>query len=156
MDDDNVVVVVVIVVVVVVVVIIMMMMMITIFVILLMIIMLMMVMIIIVMMITIVKFKFVSVCAPDGIISLGKANKCIAPSLSSLPKVALKTVPMTCVSAASFLHSSLLQAISAVMFWSVYVQKVPKASKYLCSAKLQTRCDVCCACQSICLFIPSE
>ena len=26
---------------------------------------------------------------------------------------------------------------------------------YLCSAKLQTRCDICCACQSVCPFIPT-
>ena len=56
--------------------------------------------------------------------------------------------------ATSFLHSSFLQAINAVICWPVYVQKVPQASKHLCPAKLQTRCDVCCACQSICSFIP--
>ena len=60
------------------------------------------------------------------------------------------------MSAASFLHSSFLQAISAVMFWPVQVQKVPQASLHPCPAKLQTRCDVCCPCQSICLFIPTD
>ena len=60
------------------------------------------------------------------------------------------------MSAASFLSSSFLQAISAVMLWPIHVQKVPQASELLCGAKLQTRCDICCACQSICPFIPSD
>ena len=57
---------------------------------------------------------------------------------------------------ASFLHSSFLQAINAVMLWPVHVQKVPQASEYPCPAKLQTRCDICFACQSICPFIPTD
>ena len=57
------------------------------------------------------------------------------------------------MSAASFLHSSFLQAINAAMLWPVYAQKIPQASEQLCSAKLQTRCDICCAWQFICLFI---
>ena len=60
------------------------------------------------------------------------------------------------MSAASFLHSSSLQAISAVMLWLVRVEKVPQASEHLCPARLQTRCDTCYACQSICLFIPTD
>ena len=69
-----------------------------------------------------------SVSAQDGIVALGKAHTRSVPSLSSLPKVALETVPIYCLvehrsistleggkSAASFLHSSFLQAISAVM-----------------------------------------
>ena len=52
------------------------------------------------------------------------------------------------MSAASFLHSSFLQAVNAVMLWLVRVEKVPQASEHLCPAKLQTRCDICCACQS--------
>ena len=36
------------------------------------------------------------------------------------------------MSAASFLHSSFLQAISAVMLWPVHVEKVPQASEHLC------------------------
>ena len=60
------------------------------------------------------------------------------------------------MSAASFLHSSFLQAVNAVMFWLVCVEKVPQASEHLCPAKLQTRCDICCACQSICPFIPTD
>ena len=60
------------------------------------------------------------------------------------------------MSGASFLHSSFLQAINAVMLWLVRVQKVPQASEHLCPAKLQTRCDICCACQSICPFIPTD
>ena len=35
------------------------------------------------------------------------------------------------MSAASFLHSSFLQAVSAVMLWLVRVEKVPQASEYL-------------------------
>ena len=60
------------------------------------------------------------------------------------------------MSAASFLHSSFLQAVNAVMLWLVHVEKVPQASEHLCPAKLQTRCDICCACQSICPFIPTD
>ena len=60
------------------------------------------------------------------------------------------------MSAASFLHSSFLQAINAVMLWLVSVEKVPQASEHLCPAKLQTRCDICSACQSICPFIPTD
>ena len=60
------------------------------------------------------------------------------------------------MSAASFLHFSFLQAINAVMLWPVHVQKVPQTSEFLCPAKLQTRCDICCACQSICPFIPTD
>ena len=58
--------------------------------------------------------------------------------------------------AASFLHSSFLQAVSAVMLWFVRAEKVPQASEHLCPAKLQTRYDICCACQSICQFIPTD
>ena len=60
------------------------------------------------------------------------------------------------MSAASFLHSSFLQGISAVMRWPVHVQKVPQASEHLCPAKLQTRCGICCTCQTICPFIPTD
>ena len=42
----------------------------------------------------------------------------------------------------SFLNSSVLQAISAVMLWPVYVQKVPQTSEHFCPAKLQTTCDI--------------
>ena len=47
-------------------------------------------------------------------------------------------------SAASFLHSSFLQAINAVMLWPVHVEKEPRASEHLYRAKLQTRCEICC------------
>ena len=49
------------------------------------------------------------------------------------------------MSAASFLLSSFLQAINAVMLWPVHVQNVPQASEHLCPTKLQTRCDIFCA-----------
>ena len=60
------------------------------------------------------------------------------------------------MSAASFLHSSFLQVINAVMLWPVHVQKVLQASEHLCPVKLQTRCDICSACQSTCPFIPTD
>ena len=61
------------------------------------------------------------------------------------------------ISAASFFHSSFLHAINAVMLWPVLVQKVLQAWEHLpCPAKLQTRCDICFACQSICPFIPTD
>ena len=60
------------------------------------------------------------------------------------------------MSAASFLHSSFLQAVNAVMLWFVRAEKVPQASEHLCPAKLQTRYDICCACQCICPFIPTD
>ena len=40
------------------------------------------------------SFSSVSVSAQDGIVALGKAHTRSAPSLSSLPKVALETVPI--------------------------------------------------------------
>ena len=60
------------------------------------------------------------------------------------------------VSAATFVHFLFLQAITAVMLWPAYVQKVPQASEHLCPAKLQTSCNVYCACQSICPFSPAD
>ena len=60
------------------------------------------------------------------------------------------------MSAASFLHSYFLQAVIVVMLWLVRFEKVPNASEHLCPAKQQTRCDICCACQSICPFIPTD
>ena len=103
----------------------------------------------------------VSVSAQDGIVALGKVHTRSTPPLGSPPKVALETVPIILfarslstleggMSAASFLHSSFLQAINAVMLWPVHVEKVPQALEHLCPVKLQTRCDICCACQSIC------
>ena len=49
------------------------------------------------------------------------------------------------MSTASFLHSSFVQAINAVMLWPEHVENVPQASEHLCPANLQTRCDICCA-----------
>ena len=43
------------------------------------------------------------------------------------------------MSNASFLHSSFLKEINAVMLWPVHVEKVPQSSEHLCPAKLQTR-----------------
>ena len=60
------------------------------------------------------------------------------------------------MSAASFLHSSFLQAVDAVMLWLVLFEKVPQASEHLSPAKLQTRCDICCSCRSISPFIPTD
>ena len=50
--------------------------------------------IVIIMLMMIVIFLRVSVSAQDGIVALGKAHTRSAPSLSSLPKVALETVPI--------------------------------------------------------------
>ena len=47
------------------------------------------------------------------------------------------------MSAASFLHSSFLQVISAVMLWPVYVKNVPKSLST--SALPSCRPDVICA-----------
>ena len=58
--------------------------------------------------------------------------------------------------AASFLSSSFLRAASDVMLWLVHVQKAPRASKHPYRAKLQTRCDVCWACQTFCPFILTD
>ena len=60
------------------------------------------------------------------------------------------------MSAASFLYTSFFQAIKTVMLWPVHVEKVPQASEHLCPAKLKTKSDICCACQSICPFTPTD
>ena len=57
------------------------------------------------------------------------------------------------MSATSFINSPFLQAIDVVM---LHVQKVPQAYEHLCPATLQTRCNICCACHSICSFIPTD
>ena len=113
-----------------------------------------------------VRLSSVSVSAQDGIVALGKAHTRSTPSLSSLPQGCPKkkqkpNSASICLvehssfstleggmSAASFFHSSFLQAINAVMLRPVHVQKVPQVSEHLCPAKLQTRCNICCACQS--------
>ena len=63
-------------------------------------------------------------------------------------------------SATSFLHSSFLQVIYSLIYsltlWLVHVQKVPQTSEPLCPTKLQTSRDICCANQSVCLFIPTD
>ena len=76
----------------------------------------------------------VSDSAQDDIIALGKAHMHSTPFLSSLSKVALKTVPVFVwlkhrsyptsegeMAAASFLHSSFLRAVNAVLLWPVHV-----------------------------------
>ena len=96
-------------------------------------------------------------------------SSCPLLSCLILPYIVLSCLVLSCLvehrlfptseggmSVASFLHSSFLQAISAVMLWPVHVEKVPQAPEHLCPAKLQTRCDICCACQSICPFIPTD
>ena len=113
--------------------------------------------------------RSVSVSAQEGIVALGKAHTRSGPSVSSLPKVALETVPifawlntdrsrpwrMECFPL-PFSTPLPLQAINPVMLWPVHAQKVPQASGHLCHAKLQTRCDICCACQCICSVIPTD
>ena len=91
----------------------------------------------------------VSVSAQDGIVALGKGPQALRPRLSAVsPRLPSKQWQCLLfptseggMSAASFLHSSSLQVINAVMLWSVHVQKVPQATEHLCPAKLQTRCD---------------
>ena len=105
--------------------------------------------------------------AQDGIVGFKKAHTCSTPSLCSVCKVTLETVPVIVwlstdrsrpsrVECWLLPFSSFLQAISAVVLWPAHVQKALQASKHLCPAKPQSRCDVCCACQSVCLFIPSD
>ena len=109
-------------------------------------------------------FSFCSRChysAWKGPYALRPVSQQVSPRLSSKQcqcLFELRSFPTSegGMSAASFLHSSRLQAVSAVMLWPVHVQKVPQASERLCPATLQTRCDICCACQSICTFIPTD
>ena len=109
----------------------------------------------------------ISVSPQDGITPLGQAQTRSDPSLSSLPKVALETVPIFAWLNADrsrpwrveyrplpFSTPLFLQTINALM--PVQVQKVPPASEHLCPAKLHIRCDICCACQSICPYIPTD
>ena len=110
----------------------------------------------------------VSVSTQDGIVALGKAHRRSAPSLSSLPKVALEITPIFVwliehrsfptprVEYRPLPFSTPLQAISTAILWPVHVQNIPQASEHLCPAELQTRCDICCARQSVCLFIPTD
>ena len=112
----------------------------------------------------------ISVSAQDDIVALGKAHTRSTPSLSTLSKVHLETVPIIFAwlnahrsrpwrvecRPLPFLRSSFLRAISAVMLCPVHVQKAPQASEHLCPAKLQTRCGICFVCQSICPFIPTD
>ena len=115
------------------------------------------------------KSVSVSVSGQDGIVPLGEAHTRSAPSLNSLPKVALETVPIFAwlntdhcrpgrVECRRLPFSTLLsfRRSNAVMLWPVHVQKIPQALEHLCPAKLQTRCDICFACQSICRFIPTD
>ena len=84
------------------------------------------------------------VSAQDGITPFGIVHMCTSPSHNHLPKVALEIIPKLVylvehrsfltsenTSVISFFHSSFLQAISALMLWSVHVQKVCQASKHL-------------------------
>ena len=109
----------------------------------------------------------VSVSAQDGITALEKPIRA-PPRLSAVSQGCPRNNAICLVqhrsfstleggmSATSFLHSSFIQAVSVVMLLPVHVEKVPQASEYLCLAKLQIRCDTCCACQSICPFIPTD
>ena len=48
----------------------------------------------------------------------------------------------------SLLHSSFLQVVSTMAFWSVLAQTVSEVFLHLCSAILWDSCNVCMACQS--------
>ena len=83
----------------------------------------------------------VSVSAQDGIVALGKAHYALPPPVRLLavsPRFALETMPIFVwlntdrsrpwrvrMSAASFLHSSFLQAVNAVMLWLVRAGSQP-------------------------------
>ena len=54
----------------------------------------------------------------------------------------------------SFLHSSFLQAINAVIIWSAQIAR--PCPQFLCPAKLWVSCDVCSARQSTCLIRSSD
>ena len=95
------------------------------------------------------------VSAQDGIVVLGKAHYMLHPISQQSPQDFPKSSARVGLvkhgsfptleggmSAASFLHSSFLQANNAVMLWPFHVQKVLQASTHLCPAKLQPRCDV--------------
>ena len=108
-----------------------------------------------------------SVSAQDGNVALGKAHtrsasqhspQCCPRNSANVCLVEHRSFPTSDggMSAASFLHSSFLQAVKAVMLWPVQVQTVPQASEHLCPAKLQTRCDIFYACQWIRQFIPTS
>ena len=109
------------------------------------------------------QIQLCSVSVQDGTAALGKPRMCSNLSLNSVPKVVPETVPMFVwltkiirnleggMPVASFLRSFFLRAINVVMVWPVHVQKALQASD-----KLQTKCDVCCACQTIFTFITSH
>ena len=99
----------------------------------------------------------VSASAQDGIVALGKALMRSRSVSQQSPQGCPSNSANVCqvehrsfltseggMSVASFLHFSFRQAINAVMLWPVHVQKVPQV------------CDICCACQSICPFIPTD
>ena len=95
-------------------------------------------------------FHTVSVSAQGGTVALGKAHTRSAPSFSSLPKVALQTVPMfiwlttdrsrpwrvECRPLPFSTPLSFSTFLGTVVLWPVHVQKVPQASEHLCPAKL--------------------
>ena len=115
----------------------------------------------------------------DGIVALGKAHTRSAPppprppppppplpqqSPQGYPRnsanvclIEYRSSPISegGMSTVSFLPSSFLQVINAVVLCPFRVQKVPQTSENLCPAKLQTRC-ICCACHSIYPFIPTD
>ena len=105
----------------------------------------------------------VSVSAQAGIIVLRKAHTHSAPSLCSVPKVAIKTVPMFVRLNTD--HSQpqrveywplpfsipfFLQAVSAVMLWPDHVQTGLQASLHFSPAKLQRGGEGACACMNVC------
>ena len=110
----------------------------------------------------------VSVFAQDGIAAPGKAHTRSSPSQQPRQGCPCNSADVCLVEhrsfpklesgmlAASFLPSSFLRVTTAVMLQPAHVQKVPQALKHLCPAKVQTRCDVFCACQSYARSFPSD
>ena len=109
---------------------------------------------------TTTSFSFSSV--QDGVMAVGKAHTRSVTSLNSLPKIVLEKVAMFVWLNTD--HSRLRRVerrplpFTSPLFFGLSVlwysdlamfQKIPRAPKHFCPAKLQTKCSVWCACQSV-------
>ena len=96
--------------------------------------------------------------------SAWKCSSMLCPASQQCPLGCLQNSALVCLaehrsfptlegemSAASFFHSSFLQAIITVILWPA----LQSSTKHICPARTQTR-YACCACQSVCPFIPSD
>ena len=110
----------------------------------------------------------VSVSAQDGTIALGKAHTRSDPSFSSLPKVALQTVPI--LVRLNTDRSRPWRVESRPISFSTPLSSGDQCCDVLacpCSDSSSSlgaplpyqaadRCEICCGCQSICPFIPTD